>query len=63
MILNMMSSVDPEQILDIFLALNEHTRAATEHGFQGGFVKADIGLANGGGKTARIDTDGGGCGA
>ena len=34
MILSMMRSVDPEQILDIFLALNEHTRAATEHGFR-----------------------------
>lgn len=34
MILSMMRSVDPEQVLDIFLALNEHTRVATERGFR-----------------------------
>jgi signal transduction histidine kinase len=30
----MMRSVDPEQILDVFLALNEHTRTAIERGFR-----------------------------
>lgn len=34
MILNMMRNVDPEQILDVFLALNEHTRTAIERGFR-----------------------------
>jgi signal transduction histidine kinase len=34
MVLNMMRSVDHEQVLDVFLALNEHTRAATERGFR-----------------------------
>ncbi len=34
MILNMVRTVEPEQILDIFLVLNEHTRAATERGFR-----------------------------
>ena len=44
MILNMMRTVDPEQVLDIFLALNEQTRAATERGFQRGSGKADTWL-------------------
>jgi CRP-like cAMP-binding protein len=34
MVLNMIRTVEPEQILDMFLALNEHTRAATERGFR-----------------------------
>jgi len=34
MILDMIRSVDPEQVLDVFLVLNEQTRVATERGFK-----------------------------
>jgi signal transduction histidine kinase len=34
LLLEMMQSVDPEQVLNIFLILNEQTRAASERGFK-----------------------------
>ncbi len=34
MILDIIRSVDPEQVLNIFLVLNEQARVATEHGFK-----------------------------